>query len=386
MSKTGKHRGHHEGSIGQKADGRWEARITLPNGKRKSFMGKTREEARRKMVAAQRALDEGLAVVREDQTVGQFITRWLEMVRPPQLAPKTWQGYESLLRLHIVPSLGKVKLARLTAQQVQEVYSRTLAEGLSATSVNHLHRCFHEVLEAALQLDAVSRNVLDRGRVRIPRVRTKEIQPLSAADAQTFLDAAAGHPWEALFVVALSTGMRQAELLGLRWGDLDLEHAARPSLQVRQVVQRLKGEWHVKVPKSARSRRRIALTRLAVAALRAHRSRQLASRLELGSAWVDRDLVFPNEIGDYLSASRVYHAHKRLNKAAGVPLVRFHDLRHTCATLLLGRHVNPKIVSEMLGHATVAITLDIYSHVLPDMQQDAAAVLDEVLGRAAGSD
>lgn len=213
-------------------------------------------------------------------------------------------------------------------------------------------------------------------------------------------------------MVAVSTGMHQGEVLGLRWADVDLDGPRRPSLQVRQVLQRLKGDWIVKVPKTPRSRRRIRLTRLAVAALRQHRATQAQARLALGPAWAARDLVFPNAAGEYLSLHVVRRRFARLlaripelrqgakaasggkagakegakNDPDSEPRIRFHDLRHTCATLALARHVNPKIVSEMLGHASVGITLDTYSHVLPDMRQDLADVLDDVLALAPPED
>ncbi len=183
---------------------------------------------------------------------------------------------------------------------------------------------------------------------------------------------------EALFTLALATGMRQGELLGLRWRDVDLDAEV---VRVRQALTHdpTAHTYRFKEPKTKHSRRQIALAAPATQALKRQRIVQAEQRLKLGEAWLDQDLVFPNEGGGSLSPRTVHHRLVRLLKQAGLPRIRFHDLRHTAATLLLGARVNPKVVSEMLGHANIAITLDIYSHVLPDMQQDAAAAMSTVL-------
>lgn len=184
--------------IYQRSDGRWEAKIDLGldpvTGKRrrKSYLGRTREEVRRKLVTGQRERDQGLPIVREDRTLGQFIAEWLEMNQPPQLEAKTWHGYEQLLRVHVLPALGSVRLARLTPQQVQALYAGKLREGLSSTTVNHLHRALHRVLETAVRLEVVQRNV--SAQVDAPRVRTREMRPLSAEEARRFLEVCAGDP------------------------------------------------------------------------------------------------------------------------------------------------------------------------------------------------
>lgn len=387
-------RGHGEGSIFKRSDGRWEAQMTVEgsgagsignpgNGggpkKRKSFYGKTRAEVAHKLATALREQELGLPIAREDQTVAQFVTSWLESVAPPVLKARTHQRYRELLTLHVVPTLGTVRLARLSPQQVQDLYSQKLAAGLASTTVNHLHMVLHRMLDRAMRLELVARNVSER--VDAPPMRTKAIHPLSRADVQRLLTAAAerNDRLQALYVLAVTTGMRQGELLALRWSDVDLAHSTRPSLRVQQTVQRVNGAFVLSSPKTPKSRRRIALTQAALSALVAHRARQVCERARAGAAWQEHDLVFPTEVGTLLAADTVRYQFWAALRAGGLQKVRFHDLRHTCATLLLGQHVNPKIVSEMLGHATVAITLDIYSHVLPDMQQDAAAVLDALL-------
>lgn len=373
-------RGQGEGTISKRKDGRWEARITLEGGKRKCFYGASRAEVREKLVAAQRARDQGVPIIADERTtLAVFTAQWLEAKQPPNLEPKTHRRYSELLTLHVLPDLGALPLTRITPQQVQALYAHKRMQ-LSSTTVRKIHMVLHALLASAVRLDLVTRNITEL--VDKPRNAPAEIHPLTREETLVFLAAASGHRLEALFVLAVTTGMRQGELLGLHWRDVDLTDG---SLQVRLVQQRVNGETIYKKPKTPRSRRRIALTPTAVEALRRHRSRQHTERLRLGDAWAEgqrdehRDLVFTNPVGQPNSADNVFDEFQRLLKQAGLRAVRFHDLRHTAATLLLGARVNPKIVSEMLGHATVAITLDTYSHVLPDMQQDAAAVLEQLL-------
>jgi integrase len=369
-------RGNNEGSVSRRSDGLWEARITLEGGKRKSFYAKTRQEAARKLAAALRDQDAGLPALGSKQTVGQYLQSWLEAAKPT-IRARTWRTYEMFVRVHIVPALGSISITKLTAQQVQLLYARKLEEGLSTTSVHHLHAVLHRAFDAALRLGVVQRSVLDM--VEVPRMRHHEMKTLSEEQAQQLLAAAQGERLEALYVLALATGMRQGEMLALRWHDVDLEGA---SLQVRATVHYTKGGYLFTEPKTKYSRRRIALPHIVVEALREHRVRQLTERLEVGPAWEDMDLVFPNPVGKPIDGvSMVKHRFYPLLERAGLPRIRFHDLRHTAATLLLGRSINPKVVSEMLGHSHVSVTLSIYSHVMPHMQQQAAAAMDMALGQ-----
>lgn len=367
-------RGNSEGSITKRSDGRWMARITVEDGKRKTIYAKTRQEISRLLAAALRDLDSGLPVVGDRQTVGQYLESWL-LASKSTIREHTWRRYEEYTRLHLVPTLGKTSLSRLTAQQVQTLYALKLAEGLSSSTVHHLHAVLHKALDNALRLGLVQRNVSDM--VRPPRMRHHEMSTLSSEEARTLLAAAAGNRFEALYVLALSTGMRQGELLALKWRDVDLEGG---SLQVRATLQYTNDGYVFSEPKTARSRRRVALPRVALDALRRHAARQLDERLRMGPVWEDMDLVFPNTIGKPMDG---IHLMRReflpLLTRAGLPRIRFHDLRHTAATLLLSKGINPKIVSEMLGHAQVSITLDIYSHVTPHMQQQAADAMDDEL-------
>jgi integrase len=368
-------RGNKEGNLRKRPDGRWEARIVLPDGSRKSFYGKTRQEAAKLLVVAVRDQNIGLPIVGEKQTLEQYLGHWLEVVKPT-IKPRTHRLYEMFVRVHIAPALGATTLSRLSPQQIQALYAGRLAAGLSSTSVQHVHYMLHRALDAALRLGLVQRNVSEL--IDPPRMRHHEMTVLSPEQVRTFLATAKIDRYYALYVLALTTGMRQGELLTLKWRDVDLDGAR---LTVRATLQYVKGQGYVFTPpKTKRSRRSIALTSAAVDALRAHRQRQDIEREKLGTAWADHNLVFPNTIGRPLDGIRLLQRYFHpLLERAGLPRIRFHDLRHTAATLLVGKGINPKIVSEMLGHAQVAITLDIYSHVMPHMQEQAAAAMDSLL-------
>ncbi|HLY32474.1 MAG TPA: tyrosine-type recombinase/integrase [Ktedonobacterales bacterium] len=370
-------RGHGEGSIRKRTDGRWEAQMSLGDGTRKSFYGKTRQEVARQLAAALRDLDKGLPIIRDErQTLATYLASWLDAITL-NLDARTMESYRQHVELHIIPTLGAIRISKLTPQQVQDLYAKKIADGLSTTTVRHIHATLHKALGGALRMGIVQRNVSDL--VDPPRMRKLDMHVLSRDEARHFLDAAQGHVWEALFTTALFTGMRQGELLALHWRDVDLD-AGR--LSVRASLQQTKnatGDWVIKAPKTKHSKRQISLSAPVVASLRAHRIKQNALRLKLGEAWEDSDLVFCNSLGTPLFHQNVNGSLKKILQRAGLPAIRFHDLRHTAATLMLKANVNPKIVSEMLGHASIAITLDIYSHVLPDMQQDAAATLAALL-------
>lgn len=367
-------RANNEGSIYKRRDGRWAATISLDHGKRKYLYGRTRQDVGRKLTVVLKAKQDGLPIPGERQTVGQYLEGWLESARP-SLRPRTWARYEQYLRLHAIPEIGRLSLAKLGPQHLQRLYSSRLEAGLSPTSVAHLHAVLHRALGQAARWGLVARNVA--GLVTRPRIKRQEMATLTPGQARAFLDAAQADRLCALYAVALSTGMRQGEILALRWRDVDLEAG---TLQVRATLQRTGDGFLFAEPKTAHSRRQVALTGTAIAALRRHRRAQAEERLQLGAVWEDNDLVFANEVGRPVEATNlIRRSFHPLLKRAGLPRIRFHDLRHTAATLMLGRSVHPKVVAEMLGHSQIAVTLDLYSHVTPTMQREAVSALDAVL-------
>jgi integrase len=368
-------RANGEGSIHQRKDGRWASSISVGRGKRQHFLGHSRAEVSKKLTSALDEQEKGTLVTGPRQTVRQFFMQWLNAVRP-SLRPRTFVRYEQFVRLHVVPDLGTLTLTKLAPQHLQMLYTSRLDAGLSPTTVNHLHALIHKALSNAVRWGAVNRNVADL--VDPPRASHFEIATLTGEQARTFLDAATGSRLEALFVLAVTTGMRQGELLGLRWRDVDLDAAM---LQIRGSMQATPDGLRIMEPKTAGSRRQVALSKQPVDALRRHRVTQAAERLRIGAAWENNELVFATESGRPMTASGLRRCFEPLLKRAGLPRMRFHDLRHTSATLLLGRGIHPKVVSEMLGHTRISTTLDLYSHVSMTMQQQAAEAFDAILER-----
>ncbi|HEV8189875.1 MAG TPA: tyrosine-type recombinase/integrase, partial [Ktedonobacterales bacterium] len=279
-------RGRNEGSIYKRLDGRWVASMVTDEGKRKYFYGKTRQEVQRLLAATQRDKDLGLPLVSDRQTMAEYLASWLETIRPT-VDPSTWKRHREYVDLHIVPKLGRIRVRDLTPQAVQQLYADRLMAGLSTSTVHHLHAALHKALKDAERLGVVARNVCKL--VNAPRMAESEIHPLSREDARVLLDVAAGERLEALYTVALATGMRQSELLGLRWKDVYLDEGL---LRVRMQLKREEGEWVWKELKTRRSRRQIALAAPVVAVLQRHRERQEAERLALASGWHEHDLVF----------------------------------------------------------------------------------------------
>jgi len=343
--------------------------------RRKTLYGATRREVAVKLSDAVRAHREGRLIPDERATFAVFVDMWLTAARP-SLSPGTWQRYEQYARLHSVPMLGRRPLAKIGPADLQQLYADRLAAGCSPTSVRHLHRFLHRVFDQALRWGAASRNPVTL--VDPPRVARHEFRTLSPEEARALLSALHGDRLQALYVLALTTGMRQGELLALRWSDLDLPGK---HLAIRGSLHRDPGGgWTIREPKTERSRRQVLLPPLAIKALERNRLRQHEERLQTGPAWEENDLVFPNQLGRPLSSQNLTqrHFHPLLQRLS-LPKIRFHDLRHTAATLLLAEGIHPKIVSEMLGHTQVGITLDLYSHVTPAMHESATRALGLLL-------
>jgi integrase len=371
-------RGHNEGSIYQRKDGRWVGAVTESDGTRKYYYGRTSGEVRDRVLSARANLKKGLPISMDARkSIRQFMDDWLASIRP-SVRPKTYVTYEGLVRLHINPALGNYRLIALTPEQLHRFYNDRLAAGLSPQSVRHLHAVIHRALEQAARWNLVGRNVGDL--VTPPRVEHRDIHPLSPEQAQKLIEACQDDRLGALYVLALSTGMRQGELLALRWRDVDLDAGY---LYVSGTLQRTGDGLAISAPKTAGSRRSVLLSALAVDSLRKHKLQQNSERLLMGGNWENNDFVFANEVGRPIEATNLLRrSFKPLLGRAGLPNIRFHDLRHSAATLLLEKGIHPKIVSDMLGHSQVGITLNLYSHVTPTMQKQAADAMDVILRQA----
>ena len=373
-------RANGEGGVRKRRDGRWEATLTVGYNadggqNRKYFYGKTRAEALAKLNKALRALEEGTPLADDSLMSGKFLTQWLEESVKPNVRPSTYARSEQVVRLHLKPVIGRVKLTKLSPQDVQSLLTAKLASGLSPRSVQIIHATLRCALNQALRWGIVNRNVAQL--VRPPRGSSKRVEPLTPQEVRVFLGACRGDRLEALFVVAVASGLRKAELLGLRWEDLDLEKA---TLHVEYTMQRVNGVYLLGEPKTKQSRRTIMIPQVAVAALRAHKARQAAERLAAGPEWDEwGGLVFTTDRGQPLNGCVLSVRFKKILEEAGLRTQRLHDLRHSCATILLTEGLNPKLVQEHLGHANVSTTMAIYAHSVPELRGETATRMDALL-------
>jgi integrase len=267
----------------------------------------------------------------------------------------------------------------LTPQHIQAFYAQKMKEGLKPRSISAIHAVLHNALENAVKWSLVSRNVA--ALVSVPRAEVHEVHPLTSDEVYKLIEVAKDHWFRPILILAVTTGMRRGELLGLRWDDIDLKKGV---LHVRRTVNKYPGydlypgfEIIENDPKTRASRRRILLPDVTINALKDQRVLQQAARVEAGEKWQEKNLVFSDQYGDFLNPLRVgRHFHALLDKA-GLPHMRFHDLRHSAATILLTMGVHPKVVQELLGHSTIAMTMDTYSHLLPSVQKDAVDKMND---------
>jgi integrase len=368
----------------RKRGGAWYVVVDLPRdpvtGKRKQKWHsgfRTRRDADKGLTEILARLDQGTYVEPTKQTVADFFDQWLAATRTT-IRASTYSTYETMIRAHLKPRLGSLPLQSLTAARLNALYADLLREGrrdgkggLSPASVRYVHAVTRKALSDAVRWNLLTRNVADAADP--PRAARAQIKTWSAREVRAFLRHVEADPLYAAYVLAATTGMRRGEVLGLRWQNLDLEASRLSVVQALTVV----GGYDVQFsePKTARGRRSIALDDETVRVLREQRERQLLDRALMGDAYEDQDLVFAHGDGSPIHPDSFSDAFWRHTKAAKLPRIRFHDLRHTHATLALAAGVHPKVVSERLGHASVTITLDTYSHAIPALQETAASLV-----------
>jgi integrase len=362
--------------------GRWCVRHTFyaPDGrrKRKAFYGRTKAEALAKKNKALADYYSGLMVFdAENLTLGQHLERWLNDSKRDNLAPRTFANYQSHIRGHLIPSLGHLKLRSLTPAQVQGLYRVKLDSGLSPATIHSIHAVLRGALKQAARWKLIPYNVAEA--VDLPKLIRHEAKTLSASEAKTLLEAVHGDRLEALYVLAIACGLRQGELLGLKWDDVDFEGA---TLRVRRQLQRMRdGSGLAFLPlKNPQGQREVALGSKTLEVLRKHRARQSEEKLILGRAYKDMGLVFATTKGTPLEASNVVNrSFKPLLERAGIKRIRFHELRHTCASVMAKVGVMPRYAQDRLGHADVSLTMNTYTHILPDTRAEVARRIEEAL-------
>jgi len=353
-------------------------------GKRKQqwiTAGLSKREAEKQMAELIHQMDTGVFVKPNKNSFSKYLEEWLEDYVWPNLSPRTAEGYESIVRCHLVPALGSIPLVQLKPEHLQRYYSEKLSTGrhdgkggLSSTTVSHHHTCLHRALKMALRWGRISRNPADA--VIPPRPQRSEMHTMTEDEINIFLEAAKKTPYYVLFYLALFTGMRRSELLALRWCDVDLllcqAHITRSLHYLRT------GDIVFRAPKTTRARRMVSLSPSSACLLQEYKDKREA---QLGMTLKEDELIFSDHEGKPLLPDTISHAWAKLIKRVGLEHIRLHDARHTHASLLLKQSVHPKIVQERLGHATISTTLDLYSHVSPGLQEAAAIGFDKHVNR-----
>jgi integrase len=334
----------------------------------------TKKEAEKRLSELLHQLDNGIIMKPSKTTVKEFLERWLKDYQP-NLSPRGYERYQGIIVGHLIPKLGNIALTQLKPEHLQKHYTMIQSAGLSPRTVRYHHAVIHVALKTAVRWGLLARNPADA--VTVPRVRRNEMQTWSEYEVEQFLNAAKVSPYYALFYTALFTGMRRSELLGLKWEDIDL---LLGQIYVSRGLHQLKdGTYIFTEPKSAKSRRMIALPPSAILLLKEHYEKQALDRIMMDKPLHESDLVFGTPEGKPLRPNTVTRAWESLASHAGLKVIRLHDARHTHASIMLKQGIHPKIVQERLGHSSIQMTLDTYSHVTPGLQEAAAARFDEVL-------
>ena len=341
----------------------------------------TKTEAAKYATRIQAGVDAGTFAAPAAQTVAAFLDYWLDHTATRRVRAYTLADYRSMVKRYLVPSLGAVKLGTLRAAHVQRLVTELEARGLAPRTIRYAQGVLRNALAKAVREGLIPSNPAAADLVDLPRGRRRELTVLSPDEARAFIAAAQEDRYAALWILLLASGARPGEALGLTWADFDGK-AIR--IQRALVRDRSGGGWQLLEPKTPKSRRTVPLPAVALDALKLHRKRQAAEQLAAGASYERHGLIFADQHGAPLHWDAIARTHfADLLTQADLPPIRAYDLRHSCASLLLSQGINPKIVSERLGHATVTLTLDTYSAVLPGLQEDATAKLGDVLAQNA---
>jgi len=367
------------GHIRAKGKQSWQIQICTgnrPDGKPQRYFETVRGrkgDAQRRMNELLVSLEQGVTAPRGHLTVAEHLDQWLEGYVKTNCGPRTYEGYQSIVRNHLAPAMGHHQLKELQPPIIQRYYGKA-CDNLSARTVHHHHRVLSQSLKYAVRQGYLGRNPAEM--VDPPTARKKTMRAMTPVEVGILLESAEGNLYYPVFYTALNTGLRQAELPGLRWRDVDLDMCA---ISVSQVLYTRGGRAEFKEPKTQHSRRRVNMTPKLALYLASYKAEREAFYRQLERPWTLDDLVFVTPEGHPINPSVLSHNFTKAVKQAGLEHVRFHDLRHTFASLMLMRGAKPKVISEALGHSSVAFTMDVYSHIIDGMQQDAMALLDEVM-------
>lgn len=370
-----KRRANNEGTIYKRPSGAWRAQISI-NGRRLSYTGKTQQECRRWLKETLFQIDQGVTFEGSDTTLEEFISDWLETVRSNR-SRTTADLYQRTVLKEVIPLLGHFKLTDLRPGLIQRFYDHKIKEGQSRHAVRTAHKVLSVCLNHAAKLGMIARNPCNG--TSPPRYKKQEMKFYDENQVQVLLNAALaiGDQYQPVYYLAIHTGMRQAELLGLKWEDIDWE---RNTLQVKRQCLRYKGGgYEFAKPKSKSGNRTIILGKQTLEVLKTQRKRVNEMKHKASEEWEDLDLVFPTRVGTPILHSNLRRGFRKLLDESGLPKIRFHDLRHTAASLMLNYGIPILIVSRRLGHAKPSITLDVYGHLIPSKQEEAAALMDNLM-------
>ena len=366
------------GSIRQRTDGTWEARITVGTdpgtGKpeRKSVYGKTQADVRKKMTAVLRAVDSGTYQAPDKTTVAEWLDEWMKTFCAVKVKPLTYSSYEVAIKNHIKPAIGAVKIQAVKGVHIQKLYNSMTAAGLSPKTVKNVAAILHKAFSVAQKQGMVQGNPCDAA--ELPKATQKEIKPLTDAEIPLFLQAIKGLSMENAYALCLFAGLREGECLGLSWEQVDFKAQRITISQQLQKEKKKNAAYYIAPSTKSGKPRQIEPPEIAFQYLRAERKRQAENCLAAGELWNNPDdLVFTDAIGGHLRISTFYKTFKRIAESIGRPDARPHDLRHTAATVAIAAGADIKSVQDLLGHATASFTLNVYAHTSDQMKKDTAA-------------
>ena len=368
-----KKRGNNEGTIYKRKDGRWCAQVSL-SGRRITKYAKTQKECHDWVKQISNKIEHGLTFDATQLTLERFMQSWLTG-KDLSIRPNTARNYRRYSEQHILPVLGRLRLQSITPAHIRQMYLRMQAEGKGARTIQLVHSTLHCALKQAVKERLLGYNPMDA--VERPKVETQQFQVFTEEQARNFLAATEGHPYEPLFYLALITGLRKGELLGLMWSDVDWQ---KGFLKVERQLQQANWSSAKLVPTKTKSgRRQIKLGKGGLAMLEVHRQRQESQRIQAGDGWKENGMIFTSSVGTYIDQTKVSREFKHILQGAGLPDIRFHDLRHTSISILLDIGTPVNTVQRRAGHSKASVTTDIYGHVMAHSQDAAAENIEEIV-------